>query len=81
MRGNAVVQDEGNTHRGSEAIARWIGETTLTAHPVVEPLRSAAVEGRLLVTAKVSGSFPGSPVDLNFEFTLAKGKIVKLQIT
>lgn len=77
---DATVQDEGNTYRGSEAIARWIEQTTRAAHPVVEPLRCAAGPGRLLVTARVSGSFPGSPVELEFEFTLANGKIAKLEI-
>lgn len=76
----ATVRDEGHTHRGSEAIAGWIEQTTRSAHPAVEPLRCAADAGRLLVTAKVSGSFPGSPVELDFEFTLANGKIEELEI-
>lgn len=77
---DATVHDEGNTHRGAEAIADWIERTTRTAHPVVVPLRCTTAAGRLLVTGKVSGSFPGSPVELNFEFTLANGKIAKLDI-
>jgi ketosteroid isomerase-like protein len=77
---DAVVQDEGKTYRGPEAIAGWVEHTTQAAHPMVEPLRSAAEAGRLLVTAKVSGAFPGSPVELDFEFTLADGKIAKLEI-
>jgi hypothetical protein len=77
---DATVQDEGNTHRGVEAIAGWVEQTTQSAHPVVEPLRSVAEAGRLLVTGKVSGSFPGSPVELDFAFTLANGKITKLEI-
>lgn len=77
---DAVVKDEGQTHCGTEAIAGWVEQTTQAAHPVVEPLRSATEAGRLLVTGKVSGSFPGSPVELDFAFTLANGKISKLEI-
>jgi hypothetical protein len=77
---DATVRDEGHTHRGAAAIAGWIEQTTQAAHPVVDPLRCAAEAGRLLVTAKVSGFFPGSPVELDFEFTLAAGKIAKLEI-
>lgn len=77
---DAMVLDEGKTHQGSTAIEEWIEQTTQASHPTVEPLRSASEAGRLLVTAKVSGSFPGSPVELDFEFTLADGKISKLEI-
>jgi hypothetical protein len=77
---DATVQDEGHIYRGAEAIASWIEQTTQAAHPVVEPMRSTTEAGRLLVTGKVSGSFPGSPVELDFAFTLANGKISKLEI-
>lgn len=77
---DATVQDEGHTHRGADAIAGWIEQTTQAAHPVVEPLRHTTEAGRLLVTGKVSGSFPGSPVELDFAFTLANGQISKLEI-
>lgn len=77
---DATVQDEGHTRRGADAIAGWIEQTTQAAHPVVEPLRHTTEAGRLLVTGKVSGSFPGSPVELDFAFTLANGKISKLEI-
>lgn len=77
---DATVADEGKTHVGTEAIVGWVEQTTRASRPVVEPLRCAAEAGRFLVTARVSGSFPGSPVELDFEFTLAGGKIAKLEI-
>lgn len=77
---DARVLDEGKTHRGTAAIAGWIAETTRAAQPVVEPLRSTADGERLHVTAKVSGSFPGSPVELDYDFTFANGKIQSLEI-
>lgn len=77
---DATVRDEGHVHRGGEAIASWIAQTTQTAQPVVEPLRSTTEAGGLVVTGIVSGTFPGSPVELDFAFTLANGKISKLEI-
>ncbi len=77
---DAVVLDEGQTHSGLPAIRSWIDETTQKYRPVVEPLRLQEAEGKHLVTARVSGSFPGSPAELNFAFTLQGGKISRLEI-
>jgi hypothetical protein len=33
------------------------------------------------VTSRVTGHFPGSPVDLRFIFTLERGKVGSLEIT
>lgn len=76
----AVVRDESHVYRGRAAIAAWIEETTRKYQSVVEPLRCATEAGRHGVIGKVSGSFPGSPVELEFEFTVADGKIVQLEI-
>jgi hypothetical protein len=32
------------------------------------------------VTSQVSGDFPGSPVDLRYSFTLARGRIASLEV-
>jgi len=34
----------------------------------------------LLVTARVSGTFPGSPIELRYAFTLRGGQIVRQEI-
>lgn len=77
---DGVVHDEGQTHRGLAAIRTWIEDTTRKYHPIVEALRSEEKEGRHLVTARVSGTFPGSPVELDFVFTVRNGKIARLEI-
>jgi ketosteroid isomerase-like protein len=77
---DGMVHDEGRTHRGLSAIRSWIESTTRKYHPVVEPLQSEEREGRHFVTARVSGTFPGSPVELEFVFTLRDGRIVHLEI-
>jgi hypothetical protein len=37
-------------------------------------------EGRYIVTSRLTGNFPGSPVDLRFVFRLERGKIAHLEI-
>ncbi len=77
---DALVHDEGQRHRGTAAIRAWIEATTQQYQPVVEPLGTKMTSGRHLVTARVSGRFPGSPVELDYEFTLQDGKIRALEI-
>ncbi|HTJ78010.1 MAG TPA: nuclear transport factor 2 family protein [Rariglobus sp.] len=78
---DAVVHDEGKDLRGPDAIRTWIDETTRKYHPLVEPLRIEEKDGRHLVTARVSGDFPGSPVELDYAFTLKHQKITRLEIS
>lgn len=77
---DGVVHDEGQTHRGFVAIRAWIEDTTRRYHPIVVAFRSEEREGRHFVTARVSGTFPGSPLELDFVFTVRNGKIVHLEI-
>jgi hypothetical protein len=77
---DAVVFDESRTHQGSAAIRSWMEETRRQYQPVVEPLRAEERDGRHLVTARVSGTFPGSPVELDYAFTLREGHILRLEI-
>lgn len=77
---DAVVFDEGGTYTGTAAIRAWIEETTLKYHPTVEPLCLEEKDGRHHVTARVSGTFPGSPIELDYFFTLQDGRIIRLEI-
>ena len=76
----AVVQDEGQRHVDSAAIAAWITATTQKYHPVVTPLRCEEKSGRTHVAARVSGSFPGSPLEFEFVFSLRADRIAELAI-
>jgi hypothetical protein len=38
-------------------------------------------DGMVVVTSRLSGNFPGSPVDLRFFFRLERGRIAFLEIT
>ena len=46
----------------------------------IEPLASVQKDGKTIVTNRLTGNFPGSPIELEFVFTLAGDKIVSLEI-
>ncbi len=77
---NATVIDEGHTHHGTDAIKRWKAETTAKYVYTSEPLGLEVKEGTHIVTSRVTGNFPGSPVDLRFFFRLEGDRIASLQI-
>jgi hypothetical protein len=77
----AVVKDEGQTHSGPTAIKAWKTETSAKYSYTSEPYAVEQKDGRYIVTSRLSGNFPGSPVDLRFVFRLERGKIAFLEIT
>lgn len=76
----AVVKDEGQTHCGPAAIKAWKTEASAKYSYVSEPFAVEHKEGRYIVTSRLTGNFPGSPVNLRFVFRLARGKIAHLEI-
>jgi hypothetical protein len=76
----AVVQDEDQTIKGLAAIKKWKEETTKKYQHTMEPLGSRFEEGTVIVTNRLTGNFPGSPLDLEFVFTLEGEKISVLHI-
>lgn len=77
---DAVVVDEKRTHKGREEIARWKSKASAKYDYVSEPVAADEVGGKVIVTARLTGNFPGSPVDLRYAFTLANGAIARLEI-
>ena len=77
---NAEVHDEGRTYCGAEAIRPWRVEGKAKTGSIVEPLTETQVKGRTVVSAKVAGNFPGSPVTLSYAFTIVNDLIVDLDI-
>ena len=76
-----VVIDEGQTHVGLAAIEDWKTAASAQTSYVVEPLRLEQQDHACIVTGRVTGNFPGSPVDLRYSFALEHGKIASLEIT
>lgn len=77
---DAVVRDEARQHRGLMAIRDWRVETMARTPFTARPLSVEPKDGVLLVPARVTGSFPGSPVTLTHRFTLRDGRIARLEI-
>lgn len=77
---DAVVRDEDEMHRGLAAIKEWKAETKRKYQHTVDPLSMAKQDDKIVVTNKLTGNFPGSPIELEFVFTLKGDKIVSLEI-
>jgi hypothetical protein len=77
---NAMVRDEGKTIEGLAAIKQWKAETKKKYQHTVEPLASVQKDGKTIVTNRLTGNFPGSPIELEFVFTLDGDKITSLEI-
>ena len=76
----AIVRDESETHEGLAAIKAWKAETKRRYQHSVDPQRVAEQDGKFIVTNRLSGNFPGSPIELDFVFTMQGDKIVSLEI-
>ena len=77
---DAVVADEGQQHRG-DAIRTWMDTAISKYHPLhAEVTQLQPAGSQQVATAEVSGSFPGSPIQLRYHFTLQDGKIAALSI-
>jgi hypothetical protein len=77
---NAIVRDEGKTIAGLAAIKSWRIETGKKYDHTVEPLAIRERDGKVIVTGRVSGNFPGSPVSLDHVFEIRGDRIVSLEI-
>jgi hypothetical protein len=75
-----VVRAEGKTITGVAAIKAWRVATSRKYRHTVEPLAVSAADGRVVVTGKVSGDFPGSPINLEHIFEIEDDRIVSLEI-
>jgi hypothetical protein len=77
---DAVVRDEGRERHGIAAVREWVEEVSKKYRPAVAVVDIAVTDDKTVVTGRVSGNFPGSPVELRYAFTLAGEKIARLEI-
>jgi len=79
---DANVFDEGLHRVGAQAIAQWMEDTAQRLQPRVEVLNVQQRTGKVLVQNLISGTFPGSPLELRYTFRLdEQGKISRLDIS
>jgi hypothetical protein len=78
---NAVVKDEGHSYSGRAAIKKWKADASTKYQYTSEPFACERKDGMTVVTSRLTGNFPGSPVNLRFFFELEGDKIASLEIT
>lgn len=77
----ATVKDEGQTHTGLDAIHAWKAAASARFAYTTEPFALKQNNGHHIVSGRVTGNFPGSPVNLHYRFRLERGLIASLEIT
>lgn len=77
---DGVVRDEREIHKGRAAIAAWKKAAAAKYNYTSEPIAVSARDGQVVVTSRVAGDFPGSPVDLRYFFVPEGDLIAALEI-
>jgi hypothetical protein len=79
---DGVVKDEGHTYNGPAEIRRWKVEASTKYAYTSDPFASERQGAMTVVTCRLTGNFPGSPVDLRYFFRLEGDgdKIASLEI-
>jgi hypothetical protein len=66
--------------QGSDSIKRWMKDAKAKYHHTADPIAVSYHGGKTIVTARVAGAFPNSPLDLEHVFVVEGGAIVSLEI-
>lgn len=77
---DATVRDEGHQHVGRAAIQTWVSQASEKYQPRATVLDVREDADKTAVRVRVEGQFPGSPIELNFQFSLRDGAIAQLAI-
>jgi ketosteroid isomerase-like protein len=76
---DAVVYDEGHVHRGTDAIRVWKERVSQKYQATAEPTSVTQDGDETVVTAQVSGNFPGSPAPIRFRFIVVGNTLTSLR--
>lgn len=77
----SIVHDEGATHTGRKEIQKWIAEANEKYNSVMQAVEYTEKGDNSILSAKVSGTFPGSPAVLKYHFNINDGLIQSLKVT
>jgi uncharacterized protein (TIGR02246 family) len=77
---NATVLDEGKILAGRKAIGAWFTKTKNKYQQQTQPISFSKNGNEILLKAKISGSFEGSPVELKYSIKTKSGFIDDLSI-
>lgn len=78
---NGKVKDEGHIYIGPDAIKGWKLTASSSYEYTSEPVAIEHQDGNCIVTSRVTGNFPGSPLELRYAFHLESGLIASLEIS
>lgn len=77
----ALLVDEGNVYHGKSEIMHWIERANEEYRPVMEPIDYIETQTGSILTAKISGTFDGSPIILKYHFEMEDSFIRSLKVT
>lgn len=77
---DAIVIDEGKSYRGRAAIGGWKADSSTRYTYTSTPFAFDEIDGRSVVTSRLVGTFPGSPINLRYIFDLEGDAIAGLEI-
>ena len=77
---DAVVHDEGHSHKGAPAIKAWFEEVSRKYRTLLEVTGIATHDAETILTGNISGNFEGSPFPLRYQMTISDGKITAVKI-
>jgi ketosteroid isomerase-like protein len=77
---DGLVHDERQDHRGRDAIRQWKLDADAKYRYVLEPLSASTNGDTVELRARLTGDFPGSPIELDYIFRLVGNKIASLEI-
>ena len=77
---DGTIHDEGRNYRGRDSIRQWKQEVDAKYRYVLQTVNAQTHGDKVTVRARVTGEFPGSPVELDHIFKLSNDKIASLEI-
>ena len=77
---DGTVHDEGRDYRGRDSIRQWKQEVDTKYRYVLQTVNAQRHGDSVTVRARLTGTFPGSPVELDHVFKLSNDKIASLEI-
>jgi ketosteroid isomerase-like protein len=78
---NAIVSDEGHTYSGRAEIKEWIQQATAKYHMHATPIDYQQSGTSAILTAEVTGTFPGSPAVMQYHLELEDSLSSSLRFT
>ena len=78
---DAIIHDEGQEYRGVVGIRKWLESTVKKYAFTLTPIDLSLEKHEPVLSVKMEGDFPGSPLSARFRFVLREGKIARLDIS